>query len=233
MSKVERLWRKVLKTDSCWLWEGAVNDKGYGLIGSGKTGKLVYVHRLAWELEHGPIPEGLELCHHCDTRRCVRTEHMFLGTHHENILDKAKKGRSGIAILTEVQIREVMHLRSLGIPRREIVAETGINVNTLKDLLRGKNWSHITGWSKKTKTTAKLTKWWTYVLCSLSFRDKYYVGVSKDPQRRLKQHNGEKTNGARYTASYRPWIIHKVYGPLKKAEAFNLESQLKIKFQSP
>lgn len=148
LSPIERLWARVEKTKECWLWLGACSSKGYGVIGGGRTGSTIYTHRLVWESINGPIPAQLEVCHLCDVPRCVRPDHLFLGTHRQNMTDMARKLRSGVAVLTEGQVREVMRLRSMGLPRRDILQATGINLSTLKDLLRGKNWSHITGWGR-------------------------------------------------------------------------------------
>ena len=49
--------------------------------------------RIVYEMRHGPIPEDLEVCHKCDVTMCIRDEHHFLGTHHENMLDAVKKRR--------------------------------------------------------------------------------------------------------------------------------------------
>jgi hypothetical protein len=86
----ERLWRRVQKggPDDCWLWLGATNGNGYGVIGVGSRAvgdlKHAYVHRIAWELERGQIPEGLEIDHLCRTRMCVNIRHLALVTHAEN-----------------------------------------------------------------------------------------------------------------------------------------------------
>jgi hypothetical protein len=83
----ERLWRRVQKggPKDCWLWLGANNGNGYGVIGlGGRAAGQDYVHRVAWELERGTIPEGLEVDHLCNTRGCVNVTHMELVTHQEN-----------------------------------------------------------------------------------------------------------------------------------------------------
>jgi len=80
----ERLWSRVDRSDpeSCWLWPGATSD-GYGQIGIGQ-GERVYVHRLAYELLVGPIPQGLQLDHLCRVRHCVNPAHLEPVTGWEN-----------------------------------------------------------------------------------------------------------------------------------------------------
>ena len=83
---------KVNKTDFCWLWTGLLHPKGYGYIKD--RGKNIKVHRLAYELYIGPIPEGMLVCHTCDVRNCVNPEHLWLGTNDDNIRDMRLKGRA-------------------------------------------------------------------------------------------------------------------------------------------
>ena len=68
---------------------------GYGrfCIGSEQHAH-VRAHRFSWELANGPIPDGLNALHSCDNRPCVNPEHLFLGTHGDNVKDKVAKGRA-------------------------------------------------------------------------------------------------------------------------------------------
>ena len=81
---IKRFWWKVNKTNDCWLWEGALTDKGRGTTGIG-GGITRPAHRVAYELMIGPIPEGLEIDHLCRVPRCVNPSHLEPVTHAENI----------------------------------------------------------------------------------------------------------------------------------------------------
>ena len=95
---LRRFWSKVQPTEGCWLWTGARSTEGYGYIGVGprRNHKDVLAHRLMWELTYGPIPNGLWVLHRCDTPSCVRPDHLFLGTHQDNMDDMKRKGRTHV-----------------------------------------------------------------------------------------------------------------------------------------
>lgn len=77
--------------DECWLWLGATTEAGYGTLTINH--KPLGAHRMSWILMNGEIPKGMNVCHKCDIPPCVNPNHLFLGTHQENMDDKVKKGR--------------------------------------------------------------------------------------------------------------------------------------------
>ena len=86
---------KVEKTDTCWLWTGAVGTSGYGRIGEGA--RVLQAHRVAYELFVGRIPEGLHIDHLCSVRLCVRPDHLEAVTQHENNIRANRRRWAGVA----------------------------------------------------------------------------------------------------------------------------------------
>jgi hypothetical protein len=82
-------WSRVHKTDGCWLWTLKPRSDAYGRLGK----RSVPAHRLSWEIHNGPIPPGICVLHHCDTRLYVRPDHLFLGTVADNNKDRDRKER--------------------------------------------------------------------------------------------------------------------------------------------
>jgi HNH endonuclease len=87
----ERFWTKVIKSENCWEWQGVKNGDGYGQFK--RDGQMVPAHRIAFELIHGEIPNGLYVLHQCDNPPCVKPSHLYLGTQFDNMRDMFQKGR--------------------------------------------------------------------------------------------------------------------------------------------
>ena len=76
-----RLLRNSVKAGVCRLWTAYVTPRGYAQVGKGGHGKgVTYAHRVAWELKHGPIPEGMEIHHKCGNKLCINVRHLELTT---------------------------------------------------------------------------------------------------------------------------------------------------------
>lgn len=146
-----RFWRKVLKTESCWLWRGAMTASGYGSIAWGRRGDLssVGAHRFSYEMHVGPVPDGLWVLHRCDVRACVRPDHLFLGTCQDNhddchAKDRHNRGeRNGRAKLTVDEISEIKGRLGAGYMPATIAVAYGVTADWVREIRRGRRWGHV------------------------------------------------------------------------------------------
>lgn len=160
--RLERFMRKLRidKETGCWIWTAAANKLGYGnfhlpeLSGSSRT--VIKAHRAVWLIFRGPIPEGLGVCHHCDIPACCNPNHLFLGTHAENMRDAASKGRNGAqrqpeirngernpaAKLTPSQVDEIRDLYAAGgISQPQLARRFGVGQSQINRILLRQSWS--------------------------------------------------------------------------------------------
>lgn len=93
---IVRFWAKVRKSDGCWEWIGGRSKRGYGVFGVNR--RPTYAHRISFGLANGPYDLSFHVLHRCDNECCVRPDHLFLGTHSDNMLDMIAKGRGGIVL---------------------------------------------------------------------------------------------------------------------------------------
>lgn len=77
---------EIVTESGCWIWVGACDYDGYGLIGTGDGTKTKRVHRLAYELYRGPIPAYMTLDHLCRVRCCANPWHCEIVSNKTNIL---------------------------------------------------------------------------------------------------------------------------------------------------
>lgn len=149
----DRFWRfvDVGGLDACWTWKGSVRANGYGQIhGRGTTLKA---HRVSWELNNGPIPHGLVVCHTCDRRTCVNPRHLFVGTQADNMADASRKGRCRgkvqtgeshpAAKLTAADIPVIRALVDGGHPSTQVGRLYGVDRTTISLIARRKTWRSV------------------------------------------------------------------------------------------
>ena len=144
---MRRFWEKVMKSSGCWIWKGAHNQEGYGSIGIGSrtdgTRRLIKAHRMCWYLTYGVIPVGMCVLHRCDNPTCVNPDHLFLGTHADNMRDKKIKGRAktGPLLFGEAHPRSRLHAEDVH-KIRKMSSEEGLSQSQIGKLF-GVSQTHV------------------------------------------------------------------------------------------
>lgn len=137
---------KLNAETGCIEWTRYVGENGYGTVKHRK--KQYTAHRFAWMHKHGPVPNGMVICHKCDNRKCINVDHLFIGTTLDNVRDKIAKGRlrvaegeaSGTSKLTANQIEQiVMDRRS----QRKIAQDYGVSQSTISMVKTRKVWRSV------------------------------------------------------------------------------------------
>lgn len=148
MTIAGRFWAKVdRRRGQCWTWLASVVQSGYGHIHS--NGRLILAHRVSWELRHGPIPGGMQVLHRCDNRRCVNPDHLFLGTHQDNMDDMVLKDRhcrgerSPAAKLSPADVACARALNRAGASQKALARAFGVSHTTMRFAVLGKNWGSV------------------------------------------------------------------------------------------
>lgn len=145
----ERLHLSTVKQpNGCWEFIGATNPSGYAYISD--AGKRIGVHRLAYQLAKGPIPKTLVVRHSCDNRRCVNPDHLLLGSHTQNVLDRVSRGRSAVgeahgrSVLMAAQVMEIRARYATGeVSQEQLANEYQVNRNTIRSIIKGATWGHL------------------------------------------------------------------------------------------
>jgi hypothetical protein len=138
----------------CWIWYRATRgSKGAlaGCINLGRPGaRLVYsAHRYSYEAFKGPIPDGLHVLHKCDVSLCCNPDHLFLGTHVDNMADMVAKGRSakgarhGRAKLNPKRVRLLRKMLGAGASVAAQPRQLGVTRSTVRRVFEGRTWAHV------------------------------------------------------------------------------------------
>ena len=150
--KGEALWDRCIPepNSGCWLWLMGTLRGGYGQFYDREYRKYRIAHRVSYEVHKGPIPNGLDILHSCDTPSCINPDHLRVGTHQENMNDSKRKGRMGInhsrgeshylSKLTEEAVREI---RSTTGQTTALANKYGVSRTSIKLARRGRTWSHL------------------------------------------------------------------------------------------
>ena len=148
---MERFWSKVQKGEpgECWLWTAGLRHGGYGQF-RWDTGTTMQAHRVAFELTHGPIPDGQVVRHKCDVPGCCNPAHLELGTTADNNRDRDERGRGakggarGHARLTDEQVVEIRaRYAAGGVSLRVLPMDYPLSSVVIGKIVRGETWKHV------------------------------------------------------------------------------------------
>lgn len=147
---ITRFWSKVAKSDdpdACWEWTATKSKRGYGRIRI--NGKLIATHRIAYELANDCISSDLYVCHHCDNPSCCNPNHLFLGTHTDNMHDmyskqrRTQRGESNGN--SKLNWNEVRYIRKKyaegGTIYRTLAEQFKVSISAIKDIISHRNWN--------------------------------------------------------------------------------------------
>lgn len=133
--------------NDCWEWQGSIAGVGYGKVVV--EGRQVYSHRLAWEVTRGPIPQGVQIRHVCDNRRCVNPGHLVDGSFYDNMQDAIDRNRfrhneqHWNAKLTADDVRMIRELASAGIRHQMIADNYGVCRSAVTNIVNRKAWRQV------------------------------------------------------------------------------------------
>jgi hypothetical protein len=157
---IDRTLEKVVRIpfSGCWIFMGAVNGAGYGIVGTGGRGEPNdRAHRITYKHFLGEIPSGMLVCHKCDTPSCCNPEHLFLGTHKDNTQDMIRKKRNSPpprnphvvgsvhpgAKLHESQIGLIREKYRQGVLQKTLAEEFGVARQTISKVVNHKRFKHV------------------------------------------------------------------------------------------
>lgn len=158
MALTERFAQHVLPCPAtgCWLWTATVGTHGYGQIWVDGVRKRA--HRVSWEINVGPIPNGLHVLHLCDVRSCVAPHHLFLGTNYENTRDKVNKGRNltgSKCPWSKITEMDVLEIRASNETQAAIARRFSVSQKQIWDIQHGIRWGHVGGVRKERPSTPR------------------------------------------------------------------------------
>jgi hypothetical protein len=148
---IERFLRKVeIKDKSCWEWEGAKYQNGYGQFSLRRGNRKTFsAHRISWIIFNDQdIPDGKMVCHKCDNRICVNPSHLYVGTGYENNRDTVARNRGNRhsgerCSWAKLKSQDVIAIRESQESQAELAAKYRVDPSTICQILSYKRWKHL------------------------------------------------------------------------------------------
>lgn len=147
ITREERFWLKVRKTNKCWIWVGSVSSGGYGQFRYDSR-TMITAHRFSYIVHNGEFDRKLLVCHTCDTPKCVNPKHLFLGTSQDNVTDMMNKGRHSPGVqpkgvdnpkskMTKELVLEFRKMHKSGVSFEKLSKIYGISHESIRRAVRG------------------------------------------------------------------------------------------------
>lgn len=129
----------------CWEWQGTIWSNGYARKGEKR------LHRYAYELIYDLVPDGLFALHKCDNKICCRPDHVYAGTHAQNMEDYKERrsveysGENNFnSALKEVDVQCMLWLRNkMHMSTGTLIEMFNMSKNTVLRILNRKTWKHV------------------------------------------------------------------------------------------
>lgn len=128
----------LIDENGCWNWKGKIHPSGYVDLYGSKA------HRVSYEAFVDKIPDGKLVLHKCDNRKCVNPEHLYIGTHKDNVRDMIDRKRQRFhqgedhqnSIFTNDQIRKIREDYVKVKNYREVARIHGIKPNRAQRIIK-------------------------------------------------------------------------------------------------
>lgn len=138
----------VNRVTGCWDWHGSKNKKGYGHMGRPGSNRLIKAHRASYLIHNGYLPDDEFVCHRCDNPSCVNPNHLFLGSHKENMKDMTDKGRQAKGEncrTSKLTSGDVVSIRKEAASKTQaqLARDYGVSPGYVWGLLNNLYWKHV------------------------------------------------------------------------------------------
>lgn len=136
--------------DSCWLWAGETDERGFGVIT--REGETVLAHRVAYEAANGvDLSESTFIQHRCRKRACINPSHMFIVEQGGDGPDppprdagRLRGERSPLSKLTAEAVREIRsRWEDEDGSAEDLALEYGVHPATIYSIVRRETWKHV------------------------------------------------------------------------------------------
>ncbi len=138
----------IVVDSGCWEWQRYIKE-GYGI--TILKGQIEQAHRASWKVFIGEIPEGMQVNHKCHNRKCINTEHLYIGTQKQNMQDMIDANRgcdrrgslSPVAKLNERKVKIIKDLIALGWKIKPIADKYNVCESTIRAIRSNLTWTHV------------------------------------------------------------------------------------------